>query len=159
GIVIYEGNLLPEKYRGALIHADAGPNVVRAYMPSPSSDVPHGIMGHEIDPPKSDRGAGYKAEFVELVKAGDSWFRPSDVCVAPDGSVFIADWYDPGVGGHATGDTTRGRIYRLAPKGNKPSVPKVDLNSKDGILAALGSSNLAVRFMAMAELRSMRADP
>ena len=47
--------------------------------------------------------------------------------MAPDGSVYIADWYDPGVGGHGMGDFTRGRIYRLAPKGSKPSVPKVDL--------------------------------
>src|SRR5439155_11525193 len=66
GILVYEGGLLPEKYRGALIHADAGPNVIRAYLTAPD-------------------GAGYKAETVELVKASDHWFRPSDVCVAPDG--------------------------------------------------------------------------
>ena len=29
----------------------------------------------------------------------DQWFRPADVCVAPDGSLIVADWYDPGVGG------------------------------------------------------------
>ena len=45
----------------------------------------------------------------------DNWFRPSDVCVAPDGSLFVADWYDPGVGGHRMGDITRGRIFRVAP--------------------------------------------
>src|SRR5438045_1341032 len=88
-----------------------------------------------------------------MVESTDNWFRPSDICVAPDGSVYIADWYDPGVGGHGMGDTTRGRIYRLAPKGNKPSVPKVDLGSKGGLTAALASPNLAVRAMAMAKLR------
>jgi glucose/arabinose dehydrogenase len=45
----------------------------------------------------------------------DQWFRPADVCVAPDGSLIVADWYDPGVGGHQAGDLTRGRIYRIAP--------------------------------------------
>ena len=45
-------------------------------------------------------GAGYKAESVNILHgARDQWFRPSDVCVAPDGSLIIADWYDPGVGG------------------------------------------------------------
>src|SRR6185436_10662420 len=42
------------------------------------------------------------------------WFRPSDVCMGPQGSIFIADWYDPGVGGHAMGDEQcRGRILRV----------------------------------------------
>jgi putative heme-binding domain-containing protein len=75
--------------------------------------------------------------------------------VAPDGSVYVADWYDPGVGGHGIGDFTRGRIYRLAPPGNRPSVPKVDLESAEGVLAALGSPALSVRYMAMAKLKSM----
>ena len=56
------------------------------------------------------------------------WFRPVDVCIAPDGSLFVADWYDPGVGGHAQQDTDRGRIFRVAPKGSKYVVPKFDFN-------------------------------
>src|SRR5437879_6378023 len=90
-----------------------------------------------------------------MVTSTDNWFRPSDVCVAPDGSVFISDWYDPGVGGHGMGDTTRGRIYRLAPKGNRPSVPKVELDSEQGLLVAWASPNLAVRHMAIAKLKSI----
>src|SRR5947209_4880383 len=105
GILVYEGDLLPEKFRGALIHCDAGPNVVRAYITTPSQHVARGIMNNDGDESALDKpGAGYKAESVDLIKAGDSWFRPSDACVAPDGAVYIADWYDPGVGGHATGD-------------------------------------------------------
>jgi putative heme-binding domain-containing protein len=87
----------------------------------------------------------------------DSWFRPSDVCVAPDGSVMVADWYDPGVGGHGMGDWTRGRIYRVTPARHKGyKVPEVDLESKKGFLAALGSPNLAVRYMAMARCREVK---
>ena len=90
-----------------------------------------------------------------MVTSTDNWFRPSDICVGPDGSVYVADWYDPGVGGHGMGDFTRGRIYRLAPKGSKPSAPKVDLESKEGITTALASPNLATRYMAMAKIAGM----
>src|SRR5205809_1690672 len=100
------------------------------------------------------QGAGYDVERQDIVECTDNWFRPSDICVAPDGSVFIADWYDPGVGGHGMGDTTRGRIYRLAPKGSKNSVPAMDLASTPGLTAALASPNLAVRAAAMAKLRA-----
>jgi putative heme-binding domain-containing protein len=93
----------------------------------------------------------------DTVESTDNWFRPADVCVAPDGSVFVADWYDPGVGGHGMGDITRGRIYRLAPKDSKYTVPKVDLKDK-GILRALGSPALSVRYMAMAKLQDMKQD-
>src|SRR5205085_11654327 len=135
------GTLLPEKYRGTLLHADAGPRHIRSYRLKP-------------------QGAGYDVERSDIVtNEKDSWFRPSDVCVAPDGSVMIADWYDPGVGGHGMGDTTRGRIYRVTPKGHKGyKVPEVKLDSNEGILAALGSPNLAERYMAMARLRSLKID-
>ncbi len=101
------------------------------------------------------QGAGYEVEREDIVTSTDNWFRPSDICVAPDGSVFVADWYDPGVGGHGMGDTTRGRVYRLAPKGHKYEVPKVDLESKTGLYAALRSPALSVRYMAMAKLHDM----
>ena len=156
GITLYEGDLLPEKFRGAMIHCDAGPNVVRAYIPKPSGKVPTGLMdkGQPVGP---DEGAGYEAEFVELIKASDSWFRPADVCVAPDGSLFIADWYDPGVGGHATGDKPpqlRGRIYRLAPPGHKATMPKLDLGSVQGQVEALKNPNFNVRYLAHQKLRA-----
>jgi putative membrane-bound dehydrogenase-like protein len=139
GMCVYEGTLLPKKYWGQPLHTDAGPAQVRCYHLAAD-------------------GAGYTVDREDMVQSTDKWFRPSDVCVAPDGSVYVADWYDPGVGGHGIGDFTRGRIYRLAPPGNRPSVPKVDLESNDAILAALGSPNLAVRYMAMAKLRIMRPE-
>jgi putative membrane-bound dehydrogenase-like protein len=139
GMCVYEGTLLPKQYQGQLLHTDAGPRHVRCYHTKP-------------------KGAGYEIEREDIVTSTDSWFRPSDICVAPDGSVFVADWYDPGVGGHGMGDTTRGRIYRLAPKGSKYAVPKVDLDRKKGILAALESPALSVRFMAMAKIQSLVRD-
>src|SRR5690606_33566258 len=36
GICCYEGDLLPEKFRHAPIHCDAGTNICRAYLPTSS---------------------------------------------------------------------------------------------------------------------------
>jgi hypothetical protein len=82
----------------------------------------------------------------------DRWFRPSDVCVAPDGSLIVADWYDPGVGGHGMGDTEKGRIYRIAPKGQAWRVPSVELKTVAGAIAALASANHCTRAMALERL-------
>jgi putative membrane-bound dehydrogenase-like protein len=136
GMVIYEGSLLPQFY-GQMIHCDAGPNVVRSY-------------------PVKKNGAGYTAQITNILKGEkDQWFRPADVCVAPDGSLIIADWYDPGVGGHAAGDQTRGRIYRVAPSGSKYIIPKQSYDSPEGAVAALQSPNLSVRYHAYTTLQSM----
>jgi putative membrane-bound dehydrogenase-like protein len=131
GICFYEGSLLPAKYRGQLLHADAGPREIRCFHRRP-------------------KGAGYELDKTLMLTSTDGWFRPSDVCVAPDGSVFVADWYDPGVGGHGMGDWTRGRIYRLTPTGHTGyTVPAVKLDTKEGVASALGSPNLAARFAAI----------
>jgi putative membrane-bound dehydrogenase-like protein len=134
GMCVYEGTLLPRKYWGQLLHTDAGPRQVRSYRLKP-------------------KGAGYDVVREDLVTSTDNWFRPSDICVAPDGSAFVSDWYDPGVGGHGMGDTTRGRIYRLAPKGNKSTVPLAEVETNNGIIAALVSPALSVRYMAISKIR------
>jgi putative membrane-bound dehydrogenase-like protein len=162
GICVYEGSLLPKEFQNALIHADAGPNVVRAYITEPSEHVARGIMNKDGEESAHQKpGAGFKAEPVDLIKAGDKWFRPDDVCVAPDGAVYVSDWYDPGVGGHATKDTgaikkdwhlSTGRIFRLAPTGYKPAEVKLDLSNVAGQIAALESPNLSVRYLAYTKL-------
>jgi putative membrane-bound dehydrogenase-like protein len=140
GICVYEGDLLPEVFRNQVIHCDAGPNVVRAY-------------------PVKEDGAGYKGEMVNILEGTrDKWFRPSDVCVAPDGSLIIADWYDPGVGGHRQGDVDKGRIFRVAPPGVKYTVPKVDVSTPEGAVAALKSPNHATRYLAWMALQGMGGD-
>jgi putative membrane-bound dehydrogenase-like protein len=134
GICVYEGTLLPERFRGALVHCEPGLNLVRAYRTAAA-------------------GAGYTAT-VEPIADGsaDRWFRPSDVCVAPDGSLIVADWHDPGVGGHGMADTERGRIYRMAPVGSKWSMPTVDLGTIAAAVTAVPSPNHCTRAMALERL-------
>ena len=137
GMVIYEASLLPSVYQNQMIHCDPGPNVVRAY-------------------PVKKSGAGYTATIENILKnEKDQWFRPADVCIAPDGSLIVADWYDPGVGGHQAGDQQRGRIYRVAPKNSKYTIPKQDYTTPAGAVTALQNPNLAVRHHAFTALQQM----
>ena len=140
GICVYEGTLLTA-FQNQVIHCDAGPRTVRAY-------------------PATRTGAGYKATIKDLLTSSDTWYRPADACTAPDGSLYIADWHDAGVGGHNMADRSvtnmTGRIYRVAPKGHKSSVPKLDLNTAAGATAALQSPNLATRYLAWAALNTMQ---
>jgi putative membrane-bound dehydrogenase-like protein len=143
GICIYEGDLLPPVFRNQMLHCDAGPRVVRAY-------------------PVEASGAGYQATLTNLLTSADGWFRPSDVAVGPDGAVYVADWHDAGVGGHNMADrvleTMTGRIYRVAPPGHRPTVPKLDLKTAAGCVAALQSPNHATRYLAWTQLRAMGND-
>ena len=137
GICVYEGARLPKIFQGQVIHCDAGPNVVRCY-------------------PVQTNGAGFDASSVTLMDGSQKsqWFRPSDVCVAPDGTLLVADWFDPGVGGHRMRDIKGGRLYRLAPKtANAGFDPVVfDLETVAGATTALTSPNQALRYMAWQSL-------
>lgn len=137
GICFYEGRLLPKRFWDQMIHCDPGPNVVRAY------------------PVKVD-GAGYQATIEPLLTgSNDPWFRPADVCVAPDGSLFVTDWYDPGVGGHHQGDLDRGRLFRVAPPRTKYVVPNYDYSTAAGATAALKNPNRAIQSRAWRALNAM----
>jgi putative membrane-bound dehydrogenase-like protein len=140
GITVYEGKLLPEIFQNQIIQCDAGPRVVRSCLVKPE-------------------GAGFTAEMTNLFSSSDAWFRPSDVCVAPDGSLFVSDWNDSGVGGHNMADQIlekmKGRIFRIAPKGNKPSVPRLDFTRIAGSVEALQSPNQATRYLAWEELNAL----
>ena len=137
GIIIYEGNLFPNLIN-QVIHCDAGPNVCRAY-------------------PRKNNGAGYDAEMMPILSGGkDRWYRPSDVAVGPDGSLFIADWYDPGVGGHGMRDLDRGRIFRVVPEAhNGYKFTKRDFKSLEGAISGLLSSDLESRYLGWNALHEM----
>ncbi len=135
GMIVYEDNLLPKKYRGQLIHAEPGHNVVRSYI-------------------VEEEGSGYKAKMENLVKSKDDWFRPDDVTVAPDGSLFISDWYDGGVGGHKAEDIERGRIYRLSTQ-ETYEPPTFDFTSGAGASKGLVSDNMDVFYRSWQKLQGM----
>lgn len=146
GILVNEGAALGAQFTNQLIHCDAGPRTVRAY-------------------PVEKSGAGYKATMVDILTSTDNWYRPSDVAIAPDGSLYISDWYDPGVGGHAMGDhepgKIMGRIYRVASTGATAKAATPDFSTAEGAVKALQSPNKATVYAAWHTLSTLgtKAEP
>lgn len=126
GIFAYEGSLFGPANVGSLLEADAGTRQINWF-------------------PLTRHGAAYQTVNNVFLASDDPWFRPVDAAAAHDGSVFVADWYDGGVGGHAFRDQTTGRIYRVTPKGQKVEANKPDFTTIDGLMKALGSPATATR--------------
>lgn len=139
GILVNEGSGLGSRFTNQIIHCDAGPRVVRAY-------------------PVQKSGAGFTAQTLDILTSQDSWFRPSDVAIHPDGSLFVADWYDSSVGGHGMADHEepflRGRIYRVATQGKRLQPPSFDPSTVQGAIAGLQSPNKATQAAAYQALQS-----
>ncbi|MDA1267228.1 MAG: dehydrogenase, partial [Planctomycetota bacterium] len=99
GVAIYESEYPGSPmaaFDGAVLNCDAGAGCVYAHFPE---KLGGGLFL------RSSQLIGHGSESGREPGDGKQrWFRPSDVLVMPDGSVLVADWYDPGVGGHAAGD-------------------------------------------------------
>ena len=146
GVAFYENGAMGEKWNGLLLACEAGKNVVFGYLPKPDGA---GMKLERFDFLTSNKEKEWAgSDFLGGKPTGilKTKFRPSDVCVGPDGAIYVADWFDPGVGGHGTRDNgSSGTIYRIAPKGFKSVVPKIDLTTVAGQIAALRSPAPNVR--------------
>ena len=130
GVTSYEGRLLPSEFWDQILATDAGPGVLRAVLAEKA-------------------GAGYSARMVDILKGErDKWVRPVDVAVAPDGSLFVSDWYDPVIGWNRQEDIEHGRIFRIAPSGHRYLPPEHDYDTVEGAAEALKSPSYAVRYLA-----------
>lgn len=146
GIVFNEGDGLGKKYRGLLLSAEAARNTIFGYFPKAEG------AGYRLDrfdfltSNAAQVFAGTDFKGGKVNSEIQTFFRPSDVAVGPDGAIYVADWFDPRVGGHDDkDDTTSGAIYRIAPKGFKPVVPDFDLATAEGQVTALRSPAVNVR--------------
>lgn len=161
GIGFYENGALGDHFVGTLLSCEPGRNVIFGYQPEPEG------AGFRLDredfvttnPERvfdgSDFVGGTKKKHDPKSGNEDIYqFRPSDVTVGADGAIYLADWTDARVGGHSTLDeAASGVIYRIAPKGFKPVVPKVDFATTAGAVAALQSPANNVRWSGFHKLK------
>src|SRR5262245_3673571 len=140
GIVYYAATNFPEKYRDTM------------FVGNPVT----GRINHDV---MEKHGSSHKAkEQPDFLRCDDKWFRPVDIKLAPDGSLYVADFYNRIIGHyevpltHPGRDRERGRIWRISyvGEGAAPHKPMANLfkASTDDLIALLKDDNLQVRVRA-----------
>jgi putative heme-binding domain-containing protein len=110
GLEIISGRHFSENWRGTLVAADFRGNRINRFQ-------------------LAEQGSGYTSrQLDDLLSCRDRAFRPVDLKMAPDGSLFIADWHNPIINHGEVDfrdprrDDRHGRIWRITMK-NRPPVP------------------------------------
>ncbi len=114
GGIVYQGDTFPMEIRDQYIAGNL---------------LSSAIYWHKITP----NGSTFRnAHGGDLMTTPDIWFRPIDLMLGPDGSVYVVDWYDKRAA-HLdpidNWDKTNGRIYKIEYTGT-PDYPKFDLRTK-----------------------------
>jgi putative heme-binding domain-containing protein len=100
--IIYDGGALPDRYNGRLFGVHPlGSHVVLSDILPDRSSFKTVDTGHALD-------------------TTDTWFRPVDIQLGPDGAIYVADFYEQRIdhASHYQGRVHKesGRIYRLSSK-------------------------------------------
>lgn len=114
GLTSYQGGLFPTPYDSV------------AFVAEPVSNLVHADIIR-------DKGASFTAsrmqEKKEFLASTDSWFRPVNMYIGPDGALYVVDYYrqiiehpewmadDVVKSGALYNGRDMGRIYRISPKG------------------------------------------
>lgn len=143
GITYYADDLWPEEYRDSIFIGDVMTS--RVYR-----DL------------AVERGSGRVAKpRPDFVISRDSWFRPVDTTLGPDGALYIADFYNRIIGhyevplNHPGRDRERGRIWRVIRRGEngQPALRDPRLpDTQEALVAELASPSLPRRMLAMQDL-------
>lgn len=140
--LIYEAEALPERYRGNLLGVEP-------------------MQGRIVNSRVEPHGSTLQTEDVDRpVISNDPAFRPVDIKLAPDGSVYVADFYSDYIahGENYEGYLNReaGRVYRLRGTDHEPG--RVDLSalSTEQLIDRLADQNRWVRKAALRLLGDRR---
>jgi putative membrane-bound dehydrogenase-like protein len=111
GGTVYRGDSFPDRFRGRFLAGDF---------------LRHTASSWEL----KRSGATVTASFRELLlDSRDAWFGATDLCLGPDGSVYLSDFYDKRTAHpdpDADWDRSNGRIYKIEAANTKP-LAKFDL--------------------------------
>ncbi|MEO6681479.1 MAG: PVC-type heme-binding CxxCH protein [Ginsengibacter sp.] len=139
GLVYYIGTQFPPAYQ----HNFYSGNVV-------TSRINRNTVKFNGSSPESKREA-------DFLISDDPWFRPVDIKMGPDGSMYVADFYNRIIGHYevpktdARRDRTSGRIWKITYTGNKKQKKNVSRNwSKeplDTLIQSLNNPQLSIRMM------------
>ena len=163
GITVYENGALDASWNGTLLNCEPSRNTILAYKLQAQKG---GFALNETtrkdfitsNPSREFEGTDFHRIKNTGTKNDAILFRPSDVAVGPDGAIYVADWYDSRVGGHQTLDgTCTGAIYRIAPKGFKSVIPKIDLSTPEGAAQVLRNPAVNVRHLGFNALKAFGA--
>ena len=123
GATIYRGNAFPDEMHGFAFVCDVGSNLIHRKK---LTERGTSIVGERID------------KESEFIASSDIWFRPVQFANAPDGTLYVADFYreviehpkslPEEIKQHLdlTSGRDRGRIYRVVPAHFKrPPNPKL----------------------------------
>src|SRR6185437_14764573 len=127
GGTIYLADAFPPQYRGAFLCGD--------------------FLGHTCSWWKvAERGSTIQMSLGDLLlDSHDTWFGATDLCLAPDGAVFVCDFFDQRTAHpdpDARWDRSNGRVYRVAPLGTR-GAGAIDVGRKrtDELVALLDHPN------------------
>jgi putative membrane-bound dehydrogenase-like protein len=124
GCLIYLGETWPAEYRGTVLM--------------------NNIHGNRINNDSLVAvGSGYVGERrPDFMKSADKWYRGLAIRQAPDGSVYVSDWYDArACHQQKPHDRTNGRIYKLQHGTPKPWSGDVAKMTDSELVAAQSSKN------------------
>ncbi len=146
--LVYGGGTLPQRFNGQAINGISLSNRIQASKLQ--------INGSTFDTDDTE----------PIATTPDRWFRPVAFTAAPDGGIYIADWYDirlSHVDPRDTWDRSNGRIFRLQGTGTAPLKPfDLEKLESEALLASLSHSNRWFRETArrvMADRRDVSAVP
>ncbi|MEZ6076604.1 MAG: hypothetical protein R3C56_13375 [Pirellulaceae bacterium] len=145
GGTIYLGDAFPDAYDGKFIAGN--------------------FLGHTVSwwsiIPSVSSASTVSAKFgAMLLDAHDTWFGPTDVCLGPDGSIYVCDFYDARTAHpdpDADWDLDNGRVYKIEATDSELLEP-FDLAklSSNQLVDLLTHRNLWFRDRARVELAQRR---
>jgi len=111
GGTMYLANSFPPQMRGAFIAGNFLGHTVSWWNITPTAPTASTV--------RANHGG-------VLFDTHDTWSGPTDVCLAPDGSLYVADFYDQRTAHpdpDANWDRSNGRVYKIAATPSVPSKP------------------------------------